>query len=81
MKKFSMNMKELRADMNSNADYFRKVLENIRRSQEKLEQSFAEREAVLKVLNSRMSNIETQISDLEDIIMEITQSGQQTKNK
>ena len=35
-------MKELRVDMNSNADYFRKELENIRRSQEKLENSFAE---------------------------------------
>ena len=35
-------MKEIRADMNSNADYFRKELENIRLSQEKLENSFAE---------------------------------------
>ena len=33
-----LNMvKELREDMNSNADFFRKELENIRRSQEKLE--------------------------------------------
>ena len=35
-------LKELREDMNSNADSFRKKLENIRRSQEKLENSFAE---------------------------------------
>ena len=35
-------LKELRADMNSNVDYFRKELENIRRRQEKLENSFAE---------------------------------------
>ena len=35
-------MKELRVDMNSNADYFRKEQENVRRSQEKLENSFAE---------------------------------------
>ena len=34
-------LKELREDMNSNADYFRKELENIR-SQEKLENSFGE---------------------------------------
>ena len=34
-------LKELRVDMNSNADYFRKKLENIRRSQEKSENSFA----------------------------------------
>ena len=35
-------LKELREDINSNADSFRKELENIRRSQEKLENSFAE---------------------------------------
>ena len=33
-------LKELREDMNSNADTLRKELENIRRSQEKLENSF-----------------------------------------
>ena len=49
-----MNMKELRADMNSNTDYFRKKLENIRRSQEKLENSFAKMQAELKALKSRM---------------------------
>ena len=35
-------MKELRMNMNSNADYFRKELENIRKSKEKLENSFAQ---------------------------------------
>ena len=35
-------LKELREDMNSNADSFRKGLENVRRRQEKLENSFAE---------------------------------------
>ena len=35
-------LKELREDMNSNTDTLRKELENIRRSQEKLEHSFAE---------------------------------------
>ena len=74
-------LKELRVDMNSNADYFRKELENIRRSQEKLENSFAETQAELKALKSRMNNAEEQISDLEDRIMEITQSGQQTENQ
>ena len=39
-------MKELRADMTSNGDYIRKKLENIRRSQEKLENSFSEMQAV-----------------------------------
>ena len=73
-------MKELRADMNSNADYFRKKLESTRRSQEKIENSCAETQAELKALKSRMNNDEEQISDLEDI-MEITQSGQQTENQ
>ena len=35
-------LKELREDMNSNEDSFRKKLENISRSEEKLEYSFAE---------------------------------------
>ena len=37
LKELRMNMKELRVDINSNADYFRKEEETIRRSQEKLE--------------------------------------------
>ena len=67
-------------DINSNADYFRQKLENIRRSQEKLENSFAKFQLELKALKSRMNN-EEQICDLEDRIMEITQSGHQTKNQ
>ena len=35
-------LKEFREDMNRNADTLRKELENIRRSQKKLENSFAE---------------------------------------
>lgn len=42
MKELRENMKELSVDMNSNAYYFRKELENIKRNQEKLENSFAE---------------------------------------
>ena len=67
--------------MNSNADYFRKELENTRRSQEKLENSFSEMQTELKALKSRMNNAEEQTSDVEDRIMEITQSGQQTENQ
>ena len=37
LKDLRTNMKELRADTNSNADHFRKELENVKRSQEKLE--------------------------------------------
>ena len=60
--------------MNSNADSFTKELEN-RRNIEKLENLFAETQTELKALKSRMNNVEERISDLEDRIMEITQSG------
>ena len=55
-------MKELRADIKSYADYFRKEPKNIRRNQEKLENSFAERQTKLKALKSRMDNAQEQIS-------------------
>ena len=68
-------LKELRVDINTNVDNFRKELETIRRIQEKLENSFAEMKAELKALKNRMNNAEEQISDLEERIMEIIQSG------
>ena len=80
-KDLRVNLKELRVDMNINEDYFRKELENWRRCQEKLESSFAETQAELKALKSEMDNAEERIRDLEDRIMEITQSGQQTENQ
>ena len=49
--------------MNSSADYFKKELENTRRSQGKLENSFAEMQAKLKALKNRTNNSEEQISD------------------
>ena len=81
LKELKVNMKELREDINSNAYYSRKELENIRRNQEKLGNSFAEMKTELKALKSRMNNREERISDLKDRIMEITQSGQQTENQ
>ena len=51
-------LKELREDMNGNADSFRKGLENVRRRQEKLQNSFAEIQTELKVIKSRMNNAE-----------------------
>ena len=66
--------------MYSNADTLRKELENIRRSQEKLENSCAEIQTELRAVKTRMNNAE-QISDVEDRIMEITQSDQQTENQ
>ena len=58
LKELRANMMELKADMNNNSDYFRKELEHIRRSQEKLENSFAEMQAEVKSLKSRMNNAE-----------------------
>ena len=63
-------LKELRMDSNSYTYYFRKELETIRRSHEKLENSFSETQTGLKALKSRMDNAEEQISDLEGRIME-----------
>ena len=73
-------MKELRVDVNSNADYFRKELENMR-NPEKTENSLAETQTELKAIKTRMNNAEERISDVEDKITEITQTGQQTENQ
>ena len=59
-------LKELREDMTSNADALRKELENIRRSQEKLGNSFAEIQTELGAVKTRMNNAEEWISDMED---------------
>ena len=67
--------------MNSNADSFRKELENIRRNQEILENSFAEMQTELKALKNRMNNAEERISDLKDRIMEITQLEHRKENQ
>ena len=50
--------KELREDMNSEADSLRKELEYISRSQEKLENSIAEIQTELKAIKTRMNNTE-----------------------
>ena len=74
-------LKELREDINGNADSLRKELENIRQTKEKLENSFAEIQTELPAARTRMNNAEERISDTEDGIMEITQTGQQTENQ
>ena len=56
-------------------------LENIRRSQEKLEHSFAEKQTERGAVKTRMNHAEERITDMEDRVMEITQSGQQTENQ
>ena len=53
----------------------------MKRSQEKGENSFAQMKAEWKAMNSRLNNEEERISDLEDRIMEITQSEQQRKSQ
>ena len=45
-------LKELRGDMDNNADALRKELENIRRSQEKLEHSLAEIQTELRAVKT-----------------------------
>ena len=60
LKELRVNMNELRVDINSNVDYFRKELEN-KRNQEKLENSFAETQIELTALKRRMNNAEENI--------------------
>ena len=62
--------------MDRNANYCKKRLEAMRRSQEKLEKSFPQTKGELSAMKSRMDNAEERISDLEDRIMEITQLEQ-----
>ena len=66
-------LKELRENMNNKADSLRMELENIRRKQEKLENSFVEIQIVPMEMKTRMNNADERISDMEDRIMEITQ--------
>ena len=51
-------LKELREDMNTNADSFREALENIRGSQENLENSFAEIQTEIKAIKTKMNGAE-----------------------
>ena len=69
-------LKELRRDADRNANYCKKEQETIRRSQEKLEISFAELKPELKAMNSRMNNAKEGISYLEVRMMEITKTEQ-----
>ena len=59
---------ESREDMHSNADSFRKELENRRRGPEKLENSFTEIQTAIKAIKTIMNNAEERISDMEDRI-------------
>ena len=58
-------LKELRENINSNADSLRKELETIKRSQGKLENLLAEIQTEPRVVKVRMNNAEEQISDMD----------------
>ena len=81
IKKIMKILKQLRKATDRNAEYCKKELETIKKNQEKLGNSFAETKAELKAMNSRMNNAAERISDLEDRMMESTQSGQQTESQ
>lgn len=75
-KEIMKTVKKLRTT-DRNADYYEKELETKKGTKKNLVNSFLEIKVDLKVVNNRMKNAE-QLSDLEDRIMEITQSEQQT---
>ena len=50
-------LKELRKVFNRNAEYYKKKLETIKKNQEKLENTFAEKTAEPKAMNSIMNNV------------------------
>ena len=71
-------IKQLRKIIDIKADHCNKELEIIKRSQSKLDSSTAKIKTSLKAVNNRLNDAEKWISDLEDRVMEITQSEQQT---
>ena len=74
-------LKELRKSIVRNADHCDKELELIKRSQSKLDNSIAEIKTELNAIKTRLNNAEKWICDLEDRIMEITQSEQQKEKQ
>ena len=58
LEELRLNIQKLREDANSNAESFRKELEIIRRSKEKLENSFSEMQTELKAIKSSLNNAE-----------------------
>ena len=72
-------LKELRKIIDKNADHCNEELETMKRNQSKLDNSIAMIKTNLEAMTSRLNDTEEQISDLEDRIMEITQSKLQTE--
>ena len=71
---------ELRRRMDELSKNFNKEFENIRKNQTDLKDTITEIRNTTEGINSRPDDIE-QISDLENRIMEITQSEQQKEKK
>ena len=67
---------ELRRRMDELSKNFNKELENIRKNQTDLKDTITEIRNTTERINSRPDDIK-QVSDMENIIMEITQSEQQ----
>ena len=73
-------LKEIKI-LNRNADHSNKKLETVKRNQSNLDNSTAEIKTNPEAVNTKLSNTEEQVSDLENRIMEITQSEQHTKRQ
>ena len=74
-------LKELRKIIDRNADHCKKELKTIKMNQSKLDNSIAEIKTDLEVMERRLNVTEEQISDLENRIMETTQSEQQRERQ
>ena len=74
-------LKVLRKTIDRNVDHYGKELENIKRSQSKLDNSITKVKTNLEAVNRRLNETRKQISYLEDRIMEITQSEHQTEGQ
>ena len=72
---------ELRKRIDVNSEHFNKELENMIKIQSEMNTSVAEIKNTLEEMNGRLSDTEKHRSDLEDRIMEITQSEQQKENQ
>ena len=72
---------ELRKIIDRNADPCNKKVETIKMNQSKTDNSIAEIKTNLEEMNSRLNDTEEGMSDVEDRIMEITQSEQQTERQ
>ena len=64
-----------------NTDHVNKDLENIKMTESKINDAMSEIFKTLEGMNSRLSNTEECVSDLEVRIMEFTQTEQQTHEK